>query len=131
MNTVYNIEMLKNRIKKKTNEELVIKGEDLTTITTRVDDYSIEIIEEFDREVAYSLLLFRGEWNQIEVFVNELKTQIDELILKENELGATKIETDSHGIRIEIRQRGYIIHSMFIYWEEWDIISSFINEKHK
>ena len=131
MNTVNDIEMLKNRIRKITNEELVIKGEDLTTITTKVDNYSIAIIEEFDGEIAYSLLLFREEWNQIEAFVNELKSQIDELILKENELSATKVETDSHGIRIEIRQRGYIIHSMFLYWEEWDLISEFINEKYK
>ena len=122
--------MLKNRIKKITDEELVIKGEDLTTITTKVDDYSIAIIEEFDGEIAYSLLLFREEWNQIEAFVNKLKSQIDELILKENELSATKVETDSHGIRIEIRQRGYTIHSMFLYWEEWDLIGGFINEKH-
>jgi len=131
MNTVNDIEMLKNRIKKITNEELVIKGEDLTTITTKVDNYSIAIIEEFDGEIAYSLLLFREEWNQIEAFVNELKSQIDELILKENELTATKVETDNHGIRIEIRQRGYIIHSIFLYWEEWDLISEFINEKYK
>ena len=130
MNTVNNIEMLKNRIKKITDEELIIKGEDLTTITTKVDDYSIAIIEEFDGEIAYSLLLFREEWNQIEAFVNKLKSQIDELILKENELSATKVETDSHGIKIEIRQRGYIIHSMFFYWEEWDLIGGFINEKH-
>jgi len=131
MNTVNNIEILKNRIKKITNEELIIKGEDLTTITTKVDNYSIAIIEEFDGEIAYSLLLFREEWNQIEAFVNELKSQIDELTLKENELSATKVETDSHGIRIEIRHRGYIIHSMFLYWEEWDLIGGFINEKHK
>jgi len=131
MNAVNNIEILKNRIKKITNEELIIKGEDLTTITTKVDNYSIAIIEEFDGEIAYSLLLFREEWNQIEAFVNELRNQIDELILKENELNATKVETDSHGIRIEIRQRGYIVYSMFLYWEEWDLISNFVNEKRK
>jgi len=131
MNAVNNIEILKNRIKKITNEELIIKGEDLTTITTKVDDYSIAIIEEFDGEIAYSFLLFREEWNQIEAFVNELRNQIDELILKENELSATKVETDSHGIRIEIRQRGYIVYSMFLYWEEWDLISNFVNEKRK
>ena len=123
--------MPKNRIKRTANNELVIRGEDLTIITTKVDNDSIEIIEEFDGEVACSLLLFREEWNQIEAFVNELKSQIDELILKENEFSATKVETDSHGIRIEIRQRGYIVHSMFLYWEEWDIIANFINEKRK
>ena len=131
MNTVNNIEILKNRIEKITNKELVIKGEDLTIITTKVDDYSIAITEEFDGEVAYSLLLFREEWNHIEAFVNKLKRQIDELILKENELSATKVETDSHGIKIEIRQRGYITYSMFLYWEEWDLIANFINEKRK
>ena len=125
------IENLKNRIKKITNKELVIKGEDLTIITTKVDDYSIAIIEEFDGEVACSVLLFREEWNQIEAFISKLKTEIDELILRESEISATKVETDSHGIGIEIRQRGYIIHSMFLYWEEWDLIDNFINEKYK